>query len=580
MPLLPSSAKGPAAADNAGDCLRSAAGRREGLKKWLAMKVGPPYGQGGSDKKAARASNLSEAGSGRKAVHQQGPRGRQSMPVAPRLYRKPAGARSSSPWGAGVSPRGPRNSPRSPAPVQAPAPTPLASTERSSGEAAAEPGASVRSTDRRSRRRLPLRKRSLIYAIYCTAQPNSAAATPSAQQPTPPAPPAGPARAEGAGLVWRHDLEHYQLGPYDPHQLATINASSIYASCQSMTSTNDSEEPASSASGASSAAGVSPGKYSASQLMSDLSVRFMVVDVVNHLNALQRRASAASNKSSCMSTSSRSSFAEQQAVEEMAYRCSSRYAPRLSTIERGHDGRLLLRPSMSATSTRDTRSLDSSDPGDGRSPAQGSVEKAHLPAPRISPLCGAAHGAVDSLRIHASKLSTDTLAPPDRYRHYLGYDSSLFSLREASGTDLHANDTFAPPAGSPQFSIITPPESPEKSNQTTANTSLVTAVAAGDGMGAAPGSSDPEMASDDMGEPLIVLGKAAELPSRLPGCYYTPERSAADRSGASADGKRSDTGRGADTGAGPRDSGMSSCEAGRPAADEDSTCSVSPLAPP
>ncbi|KAJ1725437.1 hypothetical protein LPJ53_000367 [Coemansia erecta] len=43
-------------------------------------------------------------------------------------------------------------------------------------------------------------------------------------------------------------------------------------------------------------------------------------------------------------SSSRSSFVEITSVENEAYRCSGRFAPRLSTIERAHDGRLQIKP--------------------------------------------------------------------------------------------------------------------------------------------------------------------------------------------------------------------------------------------
>ncbi|KAJ2709770.1 hypothetical protein H4R19_004081, partial [Coemansia spiralis] len=401
--------------------------------------------------------------------------------------------------------------------------------------------------DQGSKRRVPLRKRSLIYAIYCTAQPSAAdaGAVPSARSPA--APPARVGQAEDAGFMW-HGLQKYQIEPPASYPLAAINASSIYASCQSIPSASASQASTCSASPASSVVAVSPGTYSYNQQMSDMSVRFMVVDVVNHLTALQRQARGgrSSNGSSHTSVaSSRSSYAEPQTIGETAYRCSSRCAPRLSTIERADDGRVLLRPSASVSTAHTQDDYGAADSDESAAGGMGAAG-GHLLAPRMASVNGAAHGAVDSMRIHASKLGTEAHVVSGH--SFFDYGTSLASLdgSAAAAADPDAADSLAPPPDDAlPFSIMTPPESPDKSSQTTANTSLVTAVAAGDYLDASqPGAADAGMAG-------TANVAAAELPSKLTSCYYAPGSIRADshgRAGCPAE---------------PRDSVMASCEAGR-----------------
>ncbi|KAJ2804460.1 hypothetical protein H4R21_001637 [Coemansia helicoidea] len=491
-------------------CPHKAPDRRGGLKKWLSAKV------------------ISHAQDG----------GQQSMHVAPRLQRKPAAARSNRHSSASFSPPS----------VLAPAPTPLPSTDSVDAAAPKDLDAGTQPANRKSKRGLPLRKRSLIYAIYCTAQPGANVA-PGARSPVTQARAASP---ETAGFAWQ-SLQKYQIEPPASHPLAAINVSSIYGSCQSRRSSSVSIDSASSGSEASSIVSISPGGRSHGQHMSDMSIRFMVVDVVNHLTALQHQACGANGRSSCTSVaSSRSSCTEQQVVGETAYRCSSRYAPRLSTVERVDDGRLLLRPSGSTVLTQDTCTPAGSDES-----AAGGMGAAggHLPAPH-APL---ANGAVDSMRIHVSKLGVEAQGLP---ACAFEYDASLASLDgpavAAVDPDGAGSLTSLPDAH--RFYIITPPESPNKSNQTTANTSLATAVPAGDDLDA----SSSGAAGAGMGGPA----KAAELPSKLVRCYYTSEDGEDDSPGS------------AKSPVEPRDSVMASTEAGRHGAECSIVCSPSPPAPP
>ncbi|KAJ2825187.1 hypothetical protein GGI24_003227 [Coemansia furcata] len=75
---------------------------------------------------------------------------------------------------------------------------------------------------------------------------------------------------------------------------------------------------------------------------------------------------------SCTS-SNRSSCAEQSLMESAAYRCNSRFAPRLSTVERGQDGRLLLRPSNGLAPLSATNDVTEAGSDVARDPDSGNV---------------------------------------------------------------------------------------------------------------------------------------------------------------------------------------------------------------
>ncbi|KAJ2848829.1 bud neck involved protein [Coemansia brasiliensis] len=241
----------------------------------------------------------------------------------------------------------------------------------------------------RSKQRPPLRKRSLIYAMYCTTQPEDA-------------------------------TNHQRLSSIGSI-ISANNGSATFVSCTSMPSINDSQESV-----------VNPcqpvvasGQYSQSQQTSDMSIGFMLVDAVEHLASIRRRegsdaASDAESVSSSSSSSSRYVCAEHTIIDTNAYRCSSKHAPRLSTIERSQDGRLLLKPTISTsanpTDSGHTSTADAS-PKASEEPTSPSISnyihrtclENFPPFPDISPRRRAAREPVNSLLIHASKLEVEAV---------------------------------------------------------------------------------------------------------------------------------------------------------------------------
>ncbi|KAJ2064983.1 hypothetical protein GGI17_000584 [Coemansia sp. S146] len=195
----------------------------------------------------------------------------------------------------------------------------------------------------------PRRKRSLIYAMYCTAK---------ADDPTTPM----PARPESITAIEADDVASVLYAPPSqqhrvPSWLCSLysmdtaeNISGTFMSCGSIQSAPCSPV----ASHVSVPETVqSTAKHAATLQDNKISVEFVLMDTLNQQAlALRNRKRASTVVSIAGSTdmmsctsSNRSSCAEQSLMESAAYRCNSKCAPRLSTVERGQDGRLLLRPS-------------------------------------------------------------------------------------------------------------------------------------------------------------------------------------------------------------------------------------------
>ncbi|KAJ2699457.1 hypothetical protein H4218_002607 [Coemansia sp. IMI 209128] len=195
----------------------------------------------------------------------------------------------------------------------------------------------------------PRRKRSLIYAMYCTAKTDDPATPMPAQPEVVDAIPADNiASALQAPPSQQHRVPSWLCSFYSLD--TTENVSGTFMSCASVQSAPASPK----ASHISVPEAIqSAAKHAAALQGSKVSVEFVLMDSLSQqaLDLRNRRrvstvASIAGSADvmSCVS-SNRSSCAEQSLRETAAYCCNGKFAPRLSTVERGQDGRLLLRPS-------------------------------------------------------------------------------------------------------------------------------------------------------------------------------------------------------------------------------------------
>ncbi|KAJ2614745.1 hypothetical protein H4S08_001569 [Coemansia sp. RSA 1365] len=515
--------------DENSDRLHETAAQQRGIKKWLSLKVNIAHrhdenssdfsefprdrcGLGispcvhvdsgnngrGSDTSSHRSSSKNK--NRRSAVStQKKVRNRLSVPVTTRrLQRKESGYVKEIPVDIDALPAilefdydSPIPSPET-APAAAPPPTMDHKTdfedEINSDSDCSIDGTKEREKEFAPKQRPPLRKRSLIYAMYCTAQPDKSpvlgeAALPNAetcmQQPTQP---------------WQQDSQSIT---------SANNGSTTFLSCRSMPSFNSSQE---------SVYDKSTQSVQCRQIQpaSDMSIGFMMVDAPEHLAAARRQrrnygdacsltnsedamASARSSRSS--STSSNISCSEHQVVEAAAYRCNSRYAPRLSTIERAQDGRLLLKPNISAPISYHSCDINegsvsaansdmwqhNQDLYSTQAEAGGNVDKhrqlvqsASLEEFPIVPRASLQRRAVDSTLFQVTELSEDTMNVSLDERKI---DNRLLksSSKDADSEKCRDSSDVAPTDTRP-FTIITPPDSPDKSDVTTANASIDTAV--------------------------------------------------------------------------------------------------------
>ncbi|KAJ2020043.1 hypothetical protein GGH92_003514 [Coemansia sp. RSA 2673] len=311
--------------------------------------------------------------------------------------------------------------------------------------------------DRKEPRPLPpRRKRSLIYAMYCTAK---------ADDPTTPM----PAQPETIAAIETDDVASVPHAPPSqqhrvPSWLCSLysvdtveNISGTFMSCGSIQSAPSS--PAASHANLPETV-QSTAKHAASLQSNKISVEFVLMDTLSQQAlALRNRKRASTVVSvagsvdmmSCTS-SNRSSCAEQSLMESAAYRCNSKCAPRLSTVERGQDGRLLLRPSdsqlpslvtkdVTETVSNAARDLDSGNVSlKGDSPHQEALNLTAKPAitaestiespshrflkdvsvetfppvPLVSPRnrhqTDSSRGPTDSLLLHASKFDASPIS--------------------------------------------------------------------------------------------------------------------------------------------------------------------------
>ncbi|KAJ2676881.1 hypothetical protein IWW42_000219 [Coemansia sp. RSA 1085] len=218
---------------------------------------------------------------------------------------------------------------------------------------------------------------------------------------------------------------------------------------------------------------VASGQYSQSQQTSDMSIGFMLVDAVEHLASIRQRDNVASDSESISSSSSSSSkyeCAEHTIIDTNAYRCSSKHAPRLSTIERSQDGRLLLKPTASTsdkptdsghTSTADASPKTPDSPGIGNYIHTACLEN-FPPFPDISPR-RRAREPVNSLLIHASKL-----------------EAACSETCESPIVDMSSEQHCKP---LPKTLHATPPDSPEQESVASGNASEGTTVSTADNAG-------------------------------------------------------------------------------------------------
>ncbi|KAJ1813834.1 hypothetical protein LPJ75_003019 [Coemansia sp. RSA 2598] len=253
--------------------------------------------------------------------------------------------------------------------------------------------------------------------------------------------------------------------------------------------------------------------------------------------------------------SSRSSFIDAIAVEPAAYRCSGRFAPRLSTIERGKDGRLLIKPNGDcAAKDSQTSSLADLSPKSrmlasiAKADCSGAVDSGNesaadaSPSPKTPPAvasgslqsgqtrqymveefppvpdingcardrCAAARGPKDPMLMHNIRPSDDLDAKRSD------------ALLSASLDDLVAKTVSASGESRPRSSTSPPSISPEKSRSITANTSVDTAETAkadstpvmpleqkadGNSLSGQPGVGKPEGKIDADSAPFVSLSE-------------------------------------------------------------------------
>ncbi|KAJ2888212.1 hypothetical protein FB639_000796 [Coemansia asiatica] len=213
--------------------------------------------------------------------------------------------------------------------------------------------------------------------------------------------------------------------------------------------------------------------------------------------------------------SSRSSFVDAVAVEAAAYRCSGRFAPRLSTIERGKDGHLLIKPKGADCTAKSSQTSSSADLSPkskmlaniAKAECAGAIDSGNESATDTSPLpetpsaiakslqsdhtrttqyavegfpsvpeinvcskshCIAAREPKDSMLINAHRFSAD-----------LGVAKCDDALLSASLDDLVAKISFASNGISRPRSNTSPPSMlPENTRSTTENISVDTAETA------------------------------------------------------------------------------------------------------
>ncbi|KAI9504033.1 hypothetical protein BX070DRAFT_126024 [Coemansia spiralis] len=269
-----------------------------------------------------------------------------------------------------------------PSPTPAPAPPPSIDTHEFSSDGVFFPEGKAKSLDRSNigyeiqksnkisakeknsvKSQLPNRKRSLIYAMYCTAKSeNSPVPTETAQAIAQPETPVhNMVASAGVQIGGNISLNGSQtkITPWHnsfPSLTTVENISATFVSCKSISSflrsqdietpetSNDrsQEDPAIVQVDEPERAGRSESVASAVHNLdeSDPLSGSNPPDEMGCANGMTDLGSVVSSKNS-----SRSSLAEVPIIEAAAYRCSGRYAPRLSTIERAQDGRLRIRPS-------------------------------------------------------------------------------------------------------------------------------------------------------------------------------------------------------------------------------------------
>ncbi|KAJ2395761.1 hypothetical protein GGI05_001434, partial [Coemansia sp. RSA 2603] len=216
----------------------------------------------------------------------------------------------------------------------------------------------------------PRRKRSLIYAMYCTAKtdmPTSPEKTNASDLDT------SPYQQSTNQLMLQQDilatLEQDHVPSYianvqswirGSQSMATIDDSSaMFVSCTSMPNL---QSPATN----NQTIGVSTPRVS----RRSMSIESVLADVAAQLSpvmsAIEDPIDSESDSEyitgSETGSSNRSSFVEITSVETEAYRCSGRFAPRLSTIERVYDGRLQIKPNNTPLQSAHTLSPAESKP--------------------------------------------------------------------------------------------------------------------------------------------------------------------------------------------------------------------------
>ncbi|KAJ2835847.1 hypothetical protein J3B01_003251 [Coemansia erecta] len=518
---------------------------RRGLKKWLSMKVGGHRRSPGNDSVYSPAKvrysvgMLPGAHASRKQGHtanghtseksagkEHGLRNRLSLPVTQRLQRKGVVEYDQLAHGIDELPTILEFGLDSPIPSPESALTPPPTIESDCGKivdiisASAMPyhgsvnpkqlsfqrthsgkvevnDQHIKISGRTGKQRPPLRKRSLIYAMYCTAQP---------------------------------DKESNQVCTQgSPRSMISANNSStMFVSCSSLPSISDGQESANSTSPCQVV--ISSAQYSQKQQTSDMSIGFMVVDAVEHLAAVRRRELGKADgdaRSICSASSDSSSGsicigAECMVVETEAIRCNSRYAPRLSTIERAHDGRVLLKPHMDAPAdmlkvpdSGNTSTAEASPYPDAPAAPTSSLPKDandNLPSvrvedfppmPHVFPQRNTARKPVNSLLIHAINLGVDST------------DNLVLSqtpespAADTTSSEAPCSDTLPAADNSSPLLIGTPLESPAKSTETTANASVISTIStnnsAGDSSEASTASPDKEGIDGQCSEALAEV---------------------------------------------------------------------------
>ncbi|KAJ2006652.1 bud neck involved protein [Coemansia thaxteri] len=200
----------------------------------------------------------------------------------------------------------------------------------------------------------PRRKRSLIYAMYCTAKVDEVPALASMQ-----ATAGAPFQVADEATAYCAPSPQKRTTPPWVCSLSSVdaagNTSTAFVSCRSEQSTPSSPEVG------------HRGETEVAELLatdsvaphaSSLPVEYMLMGAPSRHQPNERnkkRLSAVTSitgSADCVScaSSNRSSCAEHSLIEAAAYRCNSRFAPCLSTIERGTDGRLLITPNSNALS--------------------------------------------------------------------------------------------------------------------------------------------------------------------------------------------------------------------------------------